>query len=902
MTVYLNFELNVGSGGEGEYPVDVTSSPAGDASGTLRLDPTDGDLQAALHHLEVGETSANYLAEIGERLFTALFTGDVHTRYAESVGMVGIDDGLRLRLRLGPPELQALPWELLRDPEKRESLGLSRRTLVVRYLPVPRPSPPLVVEPPLRVLVAAASPTDRLPLDIDGELTAIEQAVQPLSDRVQVIPLTHCTKQSLRRHLMDNEPHVLHVVAHGDFDGQEGTLVLENERGRAERLPGTVLGMLLKGSNVRLAVLNTCLSATDTAAVRSDTRQRAAMLGVGPALVGAGLGAVVGMQFSLPDVSAVAFARDFYEMLARFEPVDVCVARAREALLLEAGRDSRDWAAPVLFLRSPDGRLFDIGEKRDKAPLTAPLSYDRSTVSDRAKLFISYKREAESDRSLAVYLHDALTARGHEVFIDLSMRTGDAWMEEIDRQIKASDFLVVLLSSRSADSEMVRAEVSRAYEYRELQGKPHTLPVRVAYEGLLPYSIAAFVNQFQYVVWQNEADNEQVAREILAAIAGRLPQGKPIPVSVTATEAIISEDGRPVADDRTPHAPLPAFDPRFLKELVVPGGAVRLRDRFYIERDADTRLKEQIVEWGTTSTIRAPRQTGKTSLLMRGIHHAREQGAKVVFLDFQSWGSSQLTSLDVFLQEFAQSICDELDLDEKVLEQAWAGTRSALKKLLRFMNAHVLPTSDSLIVLAMDEADCLLQTGFYKDFFGLLRSWHNRRARPGQELWEKLNIVLVISTEPYLLIDDIHQSPFNVGLDLDLADFDPDQVRDLNRRHGSPVSDDDLPQMMTLLRGHPFLTRQALYTMVTENLTWADLGRHATSDHGPFGDHLRHQYWTIRDKPQLKEALKEIVVSGRCSDDLALFRLLRAGLVRGSGDAFTCRCELYEHYFKDKLF
>jgi hypothetical protein len=39
---------------------------------------------------------------------------------------------------------------------------------------------------------------------------------------------------------------------------------------------------------------------------------------------------------------------------------------------------------------------------------------------------------------------------------------------------------------------MVQAEIRRAYEYRRLQGYPHTPPVRVIYEGLLPYSIDAF--------------------------------------------------------------------------------------------------------------------------------------------------------------------------------------------------------------------------------------------------------------------------------------------------------------------------------------------------------------------------------------------------------------------------
>ena len=247
----------------------------------------------------------------------------------------------------------------------------------------------------------------------------------------------------------------------------------------------------------------------------------------------------------------------------------------------------------------------------------------------------------------------------------------------------------------------------------------------------------------------------------------------------------------------------------------------------------------------------------------------------------------------------AETIGDELELEEDAVEQAWEGSRSSTKKLIRFMEKYVLPSFDEPIVLAMDEADTLLQTDFYKDVFGLLRSWHNRRA--SRETWEKLNMVLVISTEPYLLIDDIHQSPFNVGLHLGLTDFDEAQVRDLNLRHGSPLTESDLPRFMALFNGQPYLTRLALYRMVADGMSWTDLSQQAPADDGPFGDHLRHQYWIIHDKPALRNALRDIIRTQCCPDEVSLFRLLRAGLIKGSGDSYTCRCGLYRMYFEDKL-
>ena len=74
--------------------------------------------------------------------------------------------------------------------------------------------------------------------------------------------------------------------------------------------------------------------------------------------------------------------------------------------------------------------------------------------------------------------------------------------------------------------------------------------------------------------------------------------------------------------------------------------------------------------------------------------------------------------------------------------------------------------------------------GFRSDFFGMLRSWHNKRAM--SKLWRRFSQVLVISTEPYELIEDLNQSPFNVGQTLRLQDFTLAQVAELNGRHGSP--------------------------------------------------------------------------------------------------------------------
>ncbi len=394
---------------------------------------------------------------------------------------------------------------------------------------------------------------------------------------------------------------------------------------------------------------------------------------------------------------------------------------------------------------------------------------------------------------------------------------------------------------------------------------------------------------------KDPAKRYEQAGELAEALQAQLHDNLPL----TSASNILSEDGDTFTDSNTLHPPQPQFDPRLLDTLEAPGGVIKLRDKFYIERQGDEQLKREVIRTGTTTTIRASRQTGKSSLLVRGASYARENGAKVVNLDLQRVDGDRLATPDLFLRDLAELMVRKLRLDVAEIENFWQGSLGVQDKLTYLMEDYVLPEIDTPIVLALDEVDRLLQTPFHSDFFALLRFWHNSRAM--DEQWDKLNMVLVISTEPYLLIKEVNQSPFNVGLKIYLEDFDEEQVRDLNERHGGPVSDTDFPELMELLGGHPYLTRQALYMLTIEQLIWPDLLQTADLDHGPFGDHLRHHHWSLHNEPGLGEAFKQIIENGHSADETARFRLLQAGLIKGSGDVYACRCDLDRLYFKDKL-
>ena len=169
--------------------------------------------------------------------------------------------------------------------------------------------------------------------------------------------------------------------------------------------------------------------------------------------------------------------------------------------------------------------------------------------------------------------------------------------------------------------------------------------------------------------------------------------------------------------------------------------------------------------------------------------------------------------------------------------------------------------------------------------------------------WNRFNLVIAHSTEPYLWIKNLNQSPFNVGYRIELEEFSIDQMSDLNKRHGSPLrTSEDIQQLLDLVGGHPYLVRQGLYALKVNSWTMANLKEAATKDTGPFGDHLRQWAWYLEERKELQSALRQVLQRGQATEEAHFQRLRAAGLVRGpTRDAVGLRCQLYQDYFAHHL-
>ena len=174
------------------------------------------------------------LAGLGTQLYDAVFHDDVRSvLIASQQEAATADKALRIRLRFNDDTaaLATLPWEILFDPLHKQYLVLSEARPIVRYLALPRPKPPLVVQPPLRILAVLANARDHVPLDIEGEWQAVTAALGGLvaDGKVVLERLESPTRRGLQERLMGDPVHVLHFVGHGAFDTGRGQGLLAFE-------------------------------------------------------------------------------------------------------------------------------------------------------------------------------------------------------------------------------------------------------------------------------------------------------------------------------------------------------------------------------------------------------------------------------------------------------------------------------------------------------------------------------------------------------------------------------------------------------------------------------------------------------------------------------------------------
>jgi hypothetical protein len=294
---------------------------------------------------------------------------------------------------------------------------------------------------------------------------------------------------------------------------------------------------------------------------------------------------------------------------------------------------------------------------------------------------------------------------------------------------------------------------------------------------------------------------------------------------------------------------------------------------------------------------------GKTSLMARILYQAKEQGYRTVPLSFQHADTAVFTNLNALLQWFCAKITRKLRLPHQI-DDYWTDTFGSKDNCTAYFEDCLLSQTDEPLVLGLDEVDRVFQyPTIADDFFGLLRAWYEEASygASDSDLWEKLRLVVVHSTEVYVPLN-VNQSPFNVGLPIELLEFASEQVQDLTQRHGLNWNATQVEQLMSLVGGHPYLVRVALYHIATGQLTLDQLLEIAPTEAGLYGDHLRRHLWHLQQHPELGAAFTKVVSASEPVelDSVLAFKLHSIGLVKLQGNYVTPRFDLYRQYFRVK--
>jgi hypothetical protein len=366
--------------------VRALDSPAGGSPAVARsLKPAVGaELAEALRGLDQRALDADAVIGLGEALADLLLPNAIRELLVRSLDRLGPDEGLRMRLRLDPGAAD-IPWEYLFVPRQRGQrdatgfLALDPRISIVRDQTAAGASPAGGPTRQRRAVVALASP--KAPgypeLKLADEHANIEAALGG-APGITADFIDHASVAALVKELEAGAIDLFHFAGHGMADG----LVMEGAGDTASVLSGEQLAVNLVSRGAQLAVLGACETG------RRDGANP--WTGVATRLVGAGVPAVVAMQYRIGDGNAIEFGRSFYRALAAGVPVDGAVAVGRLAVFnrMEPHRDEvqragfwRDWGVPVLYLTA--GASVDLASMPDPVSLAAARQEATLTVDDR---------------------------------------------------------------------------------------------------------------------------------------------------------------------------------------------------------------------------------------------------------------------------------------------------------------------------------------------------------------------------------------------------------------------------------------------------------------------------------------------------------------------------------------
>ncbi|CAN1213170.1 CHAT domain-containing protein [Tumidithrix helvetica PCC 7403] len=408
----------------------------------------------------------------------------------------------------------------------------------------------------------------------------------------------------------------------------------------------------------------------------------------------------------------------------------------------------------------------------------------------------------------------------------------------------------------------------------------------------------AIAQHIPYVVGMNQAIGDEAARKFAEGFYRAIWDDRSIEdafasgVNAIALESI-PEEFTPVLLKRD--RSLPKLNRNTDISVVANNGY------FYIVRSRlEQRCYEEVVKAGTLIRIKSPERMGKSMMMGRVLEYATQQGYRTAAIDLREANKEIFADINKFLQWFCAYVGDCLEIEQRP-EDAWKGFLGANTNCTKYVEKFFLNSADSPLVIAIDNFDCVFRyPDIEADFCGLLRGWFEKVNT--SKVWGKLRQMIVYSQESYAA-HNINQSPFNVGLPIELGELEAPEVLALANAYGLPWAELETSQMMDTIGGHPYLVQKAIDRIAHEDIGLEELVRTAPTEEGIFGDYLNERLQQLEANPELVAAMLKVVNTDGATrlGSKEAFKLDSMGLIKRQGNDIVTRCNLYRLYFKDRL-
>lgn len=295
----------------------------------------------------------------------------------------------------------------------------------------------------------------------------------------------------------------------------------------------------------------------------------------------------------------------------------------------------------------------------------------------------------------------------------------------------------------------------------------------------------------------------------------------------------------------------------------------------------DERLKEikVLVDAGKYFTINRARQYGKTTTLM-ALRHYLQNDYYVVLMDFQTFGSADFSTENIFALSFASSFFRIFKQNKPEMTDEFKEAMDELKKNVKDRSGYftlrplfenlsdICAASDRPVILMIDEVDSAANNQVFLDFLAQLRAQYIKRFQmPTFKSVILAGVYEIKNLKKKIRSDEEHKlnSPWNIAADFKVEmSFSKEGIAGMLREYENDYCTDmNIDEMAGWIydytSGYPFLVSRLCQLMDEDVSTMKGYGskKEAWTKKG-FNEAVR---MILAEKNTLFESLSEKLIS-----------------------------------------